>query len=125
METATAAMASSRDSSSSMSASLLPAALASLVGYAVYRLLVSPVFVSPPGKIPDAHWSSAISPLWILYALYKDTEVERLAEAHENLGPVVRVGPRDVSIESVENVKTVYTGRFNRTKWYGIFENYG
>ncbi|CAK7197560.1 hypothetical protein SEUCBS139899_000208 [Sporothrix eucalyptigena] len=59
-----------------------------------------------------------------MYVRYQDLETETLAEAHGRLGPVVRLGPSDVSIDDIEHVKTVYTS-FNRTKWYSIFDNYG
>ncbi|CAK7221812.1 hypothetical protein SCUCBS95973_004626 [Sporothrix curviconia] len=110
-------------SSSSFSASLLPVTLLSLAGFAIYRLLVYPLFISPLAKIPSAHWSSAISPLWILYVRFKQNETETLAGVHEALGPVVRVGPNDVSVNDIGFAKTIHTS-FNRTKYYSIFVNY-
>lgn len=116
---------SSAPSSSASWAALLPWTLLTLVAVAISRFVVLPLAASPLGRIPNAHWTSPFSSLWILYIRYKDNETETLAEAHKRLGPVVRLGPNDVSIDSIEHVKTVYTGPFNRTKWYGIFDNYG
>ncbi len=106
-------------------ATLVPAALLALALYAVYRLVVYPVFLSPLAALPNAHWSSAVSPLWILLVRYRSRENEALLAAHRRHGPVVRLGPSDVSIDHVDHVKTVYGGGFDRTAWYSLFDNYG
>ncbi|KAL1899843.1 hypothetical protein Sste5346_002709 [Sporothrix stenoceras] len=115
---------SSTPSSSTSLASVLPWALFTLITIAVSRFVVL-LASSPLNQIPNAHWSAPFSSLWILYIRYNDAETETLAELHKRLGPVVRLGPNDVSIDSIDYVKTVYTGPFNRTKWYNIFVNYG
>lgn len=112
-------------SSSTSFAALLPWALFTFIAIAVSRFVVFPLVSSPLNQIPNAHWSAPFSSSWILYIRYKDAETETLAELHKKLGPVVRLGPNDVSIDSIDYVKTVYAGPFNRTKWYNIFKNYG
>ena len=49
----------------------------------------------------------------------------RLA-AHERLGPIVRIGPQELSINSIEDgVRIVYDGMFEKSKWYtNAFRNY-
>lgn len=106
-------------------ADLLPWILPVVVAILVSRFVVYPIAGSPLSRIPNAHWSAPFSSLWILHVRYKDVETEVLAEAHKKLGPIVRLGPNDVSIDGIENIKTVYTGPFDRTKWYSIFDNYG
>ncbi|KIH94192.1 unspecific monooxygenase [Sporothrix brasiliensis 5110] len=111
--------------SSTFGTSLLPWALFTLAAISVSRFVVFPLVGSPLNQIPNAHWSAPFSSLWILSVRYKDAETETVADAHKKFGPVVRLGPNDVSIDSIDYVKTVYSGPFNRTKWYGIFDNYG
>ncbi|EPE04950.1 cytochrome p450 [Ophiostoma piceae UAMH 11346] len=111
--------------SSSFTTFVLPIAALTVAIYSFYRLLVYPLYLSPLSRIPNAHWSSAISPLWILYVRYTDNENDALLDAHQKLGPVVRLGPSDLSINSIDHVKTVYGGGFERTDWYSMFDNYG
>jgi hypothetical protein len=40
-------------------------------------------------------------------------------------GPVVRIGPNEVSINTMAAVKTVYGGGFDKHAWYSLFDNYG
>ena len=90
-----------------------------------YRLIVYPVFISPLSKIPNAHWSSPISPLWILWTRYYWRENRSLHAAHLKLGPVIRVAPNEISINDVGSLRTVYAGGFEKGQWYSIFDNYG
>ena len=47
--------------------------------------------------------------------------------AHERLGPIVRIAPSEISVNSVENgIRTIYSGGFEKGDWYkNIFSNYG
>lgn len=92
---------------------------------AAYHLLLKPAFFSPLAKIPSAHWSSSVSSLWILLARKQGRENRSLHEAHQRLGPVVRVGPYQLSIDSPDAVKLVYQGGFEKDPWYSVFDNYG
>lgn len=53
-----------------------------------------------------------------------------LRGAHARLGPVVCLGPREVSVNCVEGgVRVVYGGGFEKGSgrggnWYGFFANY-
>lgn len=92
---------------------------------AVYKLFIYPLFVSPLAKIPAAHWSASISPIWILHARFSHRENRLLQEAHRKYGSVVRVGPNALSIDGVEGLRTIYQGGFEKWKWYSVFSNYG
>lgn len=89
------------------------------------RFIVYPALLSPLSRVPHAHWSAAISPLWILHKRFRKRENATLQEAHERYGPYVRVAPGEVSVNDVEGVKRIYGGGFDKTVWYGIFNNYG
>ncbi|KAH8884622.1 cytochrome P450 [Thozetella sp. PMI_491] len=90
-----------------------------------YRCLAYPCFFSPLASIPNAHWSAPLSRLWILRVRFARRENRTLAEAHRRLGPVVRVGPRELSVHGVDGVRTVYQGGFEKPVWYAVFDNYG
>jgi hypothetical protein len=101
--------------------------IAGLLCYAVYQYIIHPVFLSPLSKIPNAHFTAPVSPLWILWKRKKAIENRTLLEAHEKYGPVLRVGPSDISINCVDGgLRTVYAGGFEKHDWYPrIFQNYG
>jgi hypothetical protein len=105
----------------SLAALILTAGLIALCHIAIVR----PLFLSPLAKIPAAHWSAPLSPLWILSARKRSRENRLLHDAHRRLGPVVRVGPNDVSIDGAEAVRAVYQGGFEKDPWYSVFDNYG
>ena len=100
-------------------------ALAACVGLLVYRFIIYPVFFSPLARIPNAHWSAPLTPLWILYVRYSRRENRTLHVAHQNLGSIVRIGPHELSIDTINNVRTVYQGGFEKSNFYSIFDNYG
>lgn len=93
---------------------------------ALYRYIVEPLFFSPLSKIPNAHWSSPFSDIWILLIRYRLKENRTLLSLHQKNGPILRLGPNDISINTIDNgVKTIYGGGFEKGQWYSIFDNYG
>ncbi|KAM5354878.1 hypothetical protein ACJ41O_001524 [Fusarium nematophilum] len=104
---------------------ILPAAVATAVLYVLYHYLLYPAFLSPLRNLPAAHWTCHFSSLWVLLARKNRRENKSLHEAHLRHGPVVRVGPAEVSVDGVEAVRTVYQGGFEKGRWYSIFDNYG
>ncbi|OJJ47757.1 hypothetical protein ASPZODRAFT_63070 [Penicilliopsis zonata CBS 506.65] len=104
---------------------MITAALAVLL--VVYTYVIRPVFLSPLSKIPNAHWSAPISPVWILWVRFKSRNNRTIHAAHERLGPIIRLGPSEISINCVdEGIKTVYTGGFEKHEWYPrVFGSFG
>ncbi|KAH6723966.1 cytochrome P450 [Leptodontidium sp. MPI-SDFR-AT-0119] len=92
---------------------------------AIYKFIIYPVFLSPLSKIPNAHWSAPISPLWILWTRFKCRENIDTHAAHQKYGSVIRLGPNELSINDVAGLRTVYGGGFEKGQWYSIFDNYG
>ena len=94
---------------------------------AVYKFIVHPCFLSPLASIPNAHFTAAFSPLWILWARYMEQVNSAIHQAHEKYGPIVRLGPNEVSVNCVEGgIKAIYTGGWEKHPWYErIFTNYG
>ena len=100
-------------------------AAATILGYVVYRFVLFPAFLSPLSRIPNAHWSTPFSRLWILWIRFVHRENRTLHSVHGRLGPVVRVGPNELSISDIDSVRTVYQGGFEKPVWYSVFDNYG
>ncbi|KAK0274392.1 hypothetical protein LTR35_009321 [Friedmanniomyces endolithicus] len=98
-----------------------------LLSLALYRFIIFPASISPLAKIPPAHWSAPFSRLWILYYRSREEETPTIHAAHQRLGPIVRVAPNDISVNSVEGgIRNVYAGGYEKGDWYqNIFNNYG
>ncbi len=92
---------------------------------AIYKFIIYPTFISPLSKIPNAHWSSSISPLWILWTRFQCQENRKVHAAHLKHGSVVRLAPNELSVNDVGGLRTVYAGGFEKGQWYSIFDNYG
>lgn len=96
------------------------------IGFLIYKYLIYPVFFSPLSKIPSAHFTSSWSPLWILWVRYARVEVQTIHKAHVKHGPIVRLGPNEVSVNCVDGgIRTVYSGGFEKWSFYDQFDNYG
>ena len=92
----------------------------------LYRYILLPLFFSPLSKIPNAHFSAPILPLWIWSKRRKSTAVRTLFALHQRYGPVVRLAPNEISVNSVDALRTVYVGGFEKHRWYlDVFANYG
>jgi hypothetical protein len=104
---------------------ILVTALGLLPVLLIYRYIIYPVFFSALSRIPAPHWTCHISPLWILAARKWRRENTSLYRAHQRLGPVIRIGPNEVSVDGLEGMRTIYQGGFEKGHWYSVFDNYG
>lgn len=94
--------------------------------FIIYNYLIYPAFISPLSKIPAAHVTASWSPLWILWVRYTRVEVQTIHKAHLKHGPIVRLGPNEVSVNCVDGgLRTVYAGGFEKWSFYDQFDNYG
>lgn len=96
--------------------------LVTLLSLLIYRYIIKPGLLSPLSKLPNTHWSSPFTTLHT-DKHYTDTGNARLfrrvQRAHERYGSVVRVGPKEVSINSAESVQQVYTSNLvEKDPWY-------
>lgn len=109
-----------------VSTSLLALGVFLITWLALHRYILQPLFLSPLSKIPSAHCSSPFSPLWILLIRYRLKENRTVHALHQKYGPILRLGPNEISINTIDNgVKTIYGGGFEKGDWYSIFDNYG
>jgi hypothetical protein len=93
--------------------------------YVMYKYCLYPAFISPLAKIPNAHWTSSFAPCWILWKRFCGRELPSAYDAHQRLGPIVRVGPKDLSISCYsEGVRKVYGSGFDKPGYYDFFRYY-
>ena len=102
-------------------------ATVALVGLALYKFILYPAFFSPLAKIPNAHPTSPLSSAWILWIRWSRRENRTVHASHLKHGPIVRLGPNEVSVNSLDGgIRTVYAGSFEKGDWYSnMFTNYG
>ena len=98
-----------------------------VVLFLLYRYVIYPGFVSPLSKIPNAHLTAPFSSLWILWTRYQRRENRTLYALHQKLGPVIRLGPKELSVDCVDHgIRSIYGGGFEKPEWYSDqFENFG
>lgn len=96
-----------------------------LIG-AFYHYVIYPYFISPLSKIPNAHFTSQITSAWISRRRKAGTEIQTIYSLHQKHGPVVQLGPGELSVNSTGGLRTIYTGGFDKDAWYqGVFVNFG
>ncbi|KAK2784537.1 hypothetical protein FQN52_008958 [Onygenales sp. PD_12] len=103
--------------------SLVILSLASLT--LVYKYIIVPAFLSPLSKVPNAHFTSPVLPTWIWWKRRNSTAKDILYSLHSKYGPVVRLGPNELSVNSASGLRTIYVGGFEKDDWYhNAFINY-
>lgn len=98
-----------------------------LTVFFVVYFVIFPVFLSPLSKleIPNADPLAKYTPLWILWRRFTLRENKTIYEAHKTLGPIVRVAPNEISVNSLEGLRVIYGGNFDKHDWYpNVFSNY-
>lgn len=101
-------------------------AVAALLAWLIYSYVIYPSLVSSLARLPAAHPSSAFSPIWFQRQRSRKRELKTLYAAHERHGPIVRLGPSEVSVVSQDGLKHVYMAGLDKTAWYQqTFYNYG
>lgn len=90
---------------------------------------------NPLRKIPAAHPLAHVTSLWIASIRWRSIENATLKAAHDRLGPIVCLGPNEVSVNCVKGgIRDVYAGGFEKESsigpdkgysWYAFFSNYG
>ncbi|KAF4340442.1 cytochrome P450 monooxygenase [Fusarium beomiforme] len=90
-----------------MALPVLELCVAFFVAYFIYNVIS--VYTSPLSKIPNASFGAAFSRLlWAFPQEYNGTITLTLPELHKRLGPLIRIGPNEVSFYSRETYETVH-----------------
>ncbi|KAF1948950.1 cytochrome P450, partial [Byssothecium circinans] len=84
-----------------------------------YRYIIYPAFLSPLSKIPNAHFTASFCPWWMRWNRRGGREgIYSIYEAHQQKGSIVRLGPNEVSVASIDGLRKVYVGGFEKPRWY-------
>ena len=98
--------------------------LAFIALYALYKHWTNPL-----ARIPTIHWSAPFCRIYILWQVYQNRRRYAHYDAHMKDGgkilPLIRVAPNEVSIMTIQGIRTVYDGGFERTLHYTAFQNFG
>lgn len=97
-----------------------------LLSWVLYKYLIFPLYISPLSRIPPIHPTSPLSSLWIRYQRRGGrTAFRLLLAAHKKHGPIIRIGPSELSVASLDGLRKIYLGGFEKSNWYvEEFTNY-
>lgn len=96
------------------------------ISYLIYRYIIFPLHICPLAKIPAAHWSAPLSAKWFQsFCSNGRTGLRAILAAHKRLGPIVRLSPDEISVASLDGLRKIYTGAFEKDESYSEFANYG
>jgi hypothetical protein len=86
----------------------------------LYSLLLHPL-----RKFPGPFWA-AHTDLWRVYHLTTRKLPQTLHQLHSQYGPIVRIGPNDLSFDGVEIVEQVYRGgrKYIKSEFYDGFTTF-
>ena len=92
-----------------------------LIVYALWRLIYQHLW-HPLHKFPGPFWASQTH-LWKVYYMWTLRMPEEMLRVHRIYGPVVRIGPNDLSFQSMDAVGPIYkSGRaMPKTSFYHGF----
>ena len=81
---------------------------------------------SPLNGAKDAHWSVRYCGAWIWWQRCLERDAQAVHSAHLRLGPVIRLGPVEISVNDVDGgLKPIYEGRLPKTDFYQVANSYG
>ncbi|KAJ5690710.1 Cytochrome P450 [Penicillium macrosclerotiorum] len=95
-------------------------------GLILYYLILYPLYLSPLANIPSANPLAPLTSLWIQWQRFHNREVPTFEAAFQSKGPIVRIGPNEVALNTIDAVRTVHGyGPNNYTKpaWYSVFQH--
>lgn len=84
------------------------------------------VFLSPLAKVSGPK-SFALTKYRLAWEDYRGTRTHCIHALHEKYGPVVRVGPNEISFNTLSALRTIYGAGspFQRSSFYRMFDVYG
>jgi cytochrome P450 len=94
--------------------------------YLVHVYIVWPAFFGPLARLPRPHVLCAVTGIWFERQRTRVGELKTLHKLHKALGPIILIGPNEVSVVSEEGLQKVYVAGLNKSPWYEkIFSLYG
>ncbi|KAM0329799.1 hypothetical protein ACHAQA_003963 [Verticillium albo-atrum] len=94
--------------------------------YLIKSFVLDPLFLSPLSSIPGPK-PFALTRWRLAYEDWNATRTRTIKRLHSEYGPAVRIGPNEVSFNSLTALRTIYGpgSRFGRTGFYRMFDVYG
>ncbi|KAI8712640.1 hypothetical protein NCS52_01362600 [Fusarium sp. LHS14.1] len=88
--------------------------------------VLDPLVLSPLSRVPGPK-AFALTKWRLGYEDWKGTRTPTIQHLHSKYGPAVRIGPNEVSFNSLTALKTIYGpgSRYGRTTFYRMFDVYG
>lgn len=92
----------------------------------VYNTIIHPLFLCKLGRIPGPKLY-AITKWRLAFEDWKGSRSRTILKLHLQYGPIVRIGPNEVSFNSLSALRTIYGAGsgFERTPFYSMFDVYG
>jgi hypothetical protein len=90
----------------------------------VFGYIVAQGFTSPVSKVPGP-WYTRFTSLWIKYQEFTANRRESVHRLHKLYGPVVRLGPNEVSFTSLDAIREIYASGgsgYDKTEFYSLFK---
>lgn len=105
---------------------LLFAGVAAVALVVLEYFCLGPLVWSPLGRIPGPKLY-ALTKWRLAYEDWKGARTRTIHRLHQQYGPVVRIGPNEVSFNSQPALRSIYGpgSRFGRTTFYRMFDVYG
>lgn len=102
------------------------AVVLALTLFLVKYLLLDPLFLSPLSHIPGPK-AFALTKWRLAFEDWKGTSTSTIHQLHQRYGPVLRIGPEQVSFGSLAAQRTIFGpgSKYGRTGFYRMFDVYG
>jgi hypothetical protein len=109
-----------------MSSFLLIAASIWVLTVLLHKFFIEPLLLSPLSRIPGPK-SFALTKWRLALEDLQGTRSRTIWKLHQMYGPVVRIGPSEVSFNSVTALKTIYGAGsgYDKSEFYDMFDVYG
>jgi Cytochrome P450 len=109
-----------------MPSTIISTLLAGIFCIAFHKYVLEPLFLSSLSRIPGPKLF-ALTKWRLAYEEWNGTRTTKITELHQIYGPVVRIGPNELSFNSLTALKTIYGAGsgFERTDFYDMFDVYG
>lgn len=94
------------------------------VGFICLQALYN-LFFHPLSKFPGPFWAKQTD-VWRTYNLCTKRFPDTLSALHAKYGPVVRIGPNDLSFQSVDAIEAIYKSgrRVSKSEFYDGFTTF-
>jgi hypothetical protein len=92
------------------------------LSFMIYKAITSPI-----AKIPGPTYSR-FTALYLMLQEFSSNRRLYIHQLHQKYGPVVRLGPNEVSFVSLGALKEIYTSGgsgYDRTEFYSLFMQFG